>query len=94
VPELQARGLELSSLDVARQGKGDRYESEVRLYAYRDAHLCDALEDHLWRAVRMNDPATAYYSPRGGYVVRNNRTGDIVQVSDRTDPGWRAPWGP
>jgi hypothetical protein len=28
----------------------------------------------------------------GGYVVRNDRTGDIVQVSDRTDLGWRAPW--
>ena len=41
---------------------------------------------------RMDDPATAFYSRRGGYVVRNNRTGDIVQVSNRTDPGWRAPW--
>lgn len=40
----------------------------------------------------MDDPATAYYSGRGGYVVRNNRTGDIVQVSNRTDPGWKAPW--
>jgi hypothetical protein len=42
--------------------------------------------------VRMNDPATVYYSQRGGYVVRNNRTGDIVQVSKRTDPSWKAPW--
>jgi filamentous hemagglutinin len=42
----------------------------------------------------MNDPATAYYGRRGGYVVRNNRTGDIVQVSNRTDPGWGAPWDP
>ncbi|MFL5961693.1 MAG: colicin E5-related ribonuclease [Gaiellaceae bacterium] len=41
---------------------------------------------------RMDDPATVYYSRRGGYVVRNNRTGDIVQVSKRTDPGWTAPW--
>jgi hypothetical protein len=41
---------------------------------------------------RMNDPATAYYSQRGGYVVRNDRTGDIVQISDRTDPDWIAPW--
>jgi hypothetical protein len=41
---------------------------------------------------RMDDPATAYYSPRGGYVVRNDRTGDIVQISDRTDPNWIAPW--
>jgi hypothetical protein len=41
---------------------------------------------------RMNDPATVYYSARGGYVVRNNRTGDIVQISNRLNPNWRAPW--
>ena len=39
----------------------------------------------------MDDPATAYYSRRGGYVVRNDRTGDIVQISDRTDPNWIGP---
>ncbi|WP_429244211.1 colicin E5-related ribonuclease [Luteibacter sp. 621] len=42
----------------------------------------------------MNDPATAYYSRSGGYVVRNDVTGDIVQISNRNDPGWKAPWGP
>jgi len=47
---------------------------------------------HLPDGGRMDDPATAYYSERGGYVVRNDRTGDIVQVSNRNDPGWRAPW--
>ncbi len=36
--------------------------------------------------------ATAYYSKSGGYVVRNDATGDIVQVSNRSDPGWTAPW--
>lgn len=41
---------------------------------------------------RMDDPATGYISQRGGYVVRNDRTGDVVQISDRTDPGWLAPW--
>jgi hypothetical protein len=41
---------------------------------------------------RMKDPATGYYCRRGGYVVRNDRTGDIVQISDRTNPNWRAPW--
>jgi hypothetical protein len=47
---------------------------------------------HLPDGGRLDDPATAYYSERGGYVVRNDRTGDIVQVSNRNDPGWRAPW--
>jgi RHS repeat-associated protein len=47
---------------------------------------------HLPGGTRISDPATAYYSRRGGYIVRNNRTGDIVQVSNRTNPGWKAPW--
>jgi RHS repeat-associated protein len=41
---------------------------------------------------RISEPATVYYSQRGGYVVRNNRTGEIVQISNRSDPNWRAPW--
>jgi hypothetical protein len=40
----------------------------------------------------MNDPATVYYHPEGGYVVRNNRTGDIVQIGDRFDPMWKTEW--
>ena len=38
---------------------------------------------------RNNDPATKYYADGGGYVVRNNRTGDIVQVSNRFNPNWK-----
>ena len=41
---------------------------------------------------KLNDSATAFYSKEGGYVVRNNRTGDIVQISDRLDNNWLAPW--
>ena len=37
---------------------------------------------------KMNDPATKYYSKDGGYVIRNDKTGDIVQVSNRKDPNW------
>lgn len=40
----------------------------------------------------MDDPATGYISKRGGYVVRNELTGDIVQVSNRYNSGWMAPW--
>jgi hypothetical protein len=35
-----------------------------------------------------NDPATAYFDQNGSYVVRNDKTGDIVQVPDRNDPNW------
>jgi Colicin E5 ribonuclease domain len=41
---------------------------------------------------RMSDPATAYYSRNGGYVVRNDVNGDIVQISNRNNPNWSAPW--
>lgn len=27
-----------------------------------------------------------------GYVVRNDETGDIVQVSDLNAPNWKSPW--
>ena len=39
----------------------------------------------------MNDPATVYYRKDGNYVIRNNVTGDIVQVSDTHDPNWIDP---
>jgi hypothetical protein len=50
--------------------------------------------DNRWRpdGTQINDPATAYINEDGSYVVRNNQTGDIVQVSDLTDPGWRSPF--
>ncbi len=40
---------------------------------------------------RLDEPATGYYSQRGGYVVRNDRTGEIIQVSNRNKPGWKGP---
>jgi RHS repeat-associated protein len=44
---------------------------------------------------RLNDPATAYYSnDMRSYVVVNDRTHSVVQISNRNDPGWLAPWGP
>ena len=60
-------------------------DDPVRTVATRDTR-------YLPGGGRLDDPATAYYNRRGGYVVRNDRTGDIVQVSDRTDAAWRAPW--
>ena len=34
------------------------------------------------------DPATVYGSRSGGYVVVNDRTRRVIQISDRTDAGW------
>lgn len=60
-------------------------DDPVRTVATRDTR-------HLPGGGRLDEPATAYYSRRGGYVVRSDQSGDIVQLSDRTDSSWRAPW--
>jgi hypothetical protein len=36
------------------------------------------------------EPATLYGSRIGGYVVVNDRTGRVVQISDKNDPNWIA----
>jgi len=41
---------------------------------------------------RMDNPATAYINEDGSYVVRNDNTGDIVQISDKTDLDWKSPF--
>ena len=35
------------------------------------------------------EPASVYGSKDGGYVVVNDGTGEVVQVSDKNDPGWQ-----
>ena len=47
---------------------------------------------HLPGGERVDDPATAYINRNGDYVIRNDRTGDVVQVSNRHDLNWAAPW--
>ena len=37
---------------------------------------------------KRDEPATAYFRADGSYVVRNDRTKEIVQLSDRHDPNW------
>ncbi|WP_278488448.1 colicin E5-related ribonuclease, partial [Achromobacter insolitus] len=34
------------------------------------------------------DDSASVYGSRNGYIIVNNRTGEIVQVSDRNDPDW------
>jgi hypothetical protein len=76
--QLPKRGWSRASID-------DAISNPVRTVSTRDTR-------HMPGGGRNNDPATAYYSRDGGYVVRNDRTGDVVQVSNRMDPNWRAPW--
>ena len=41
---------------------------------------------------RNNDPATAYIDSDGNYVVVNDISGDIVQISDKNDADWQSPF--
>lgn len=49
---LSQRGLDLGPVELSRQGEGDLYDSELRLYALRDGQVVDALEVHAWRQGR------------------------------------------
>ena len=73
---------------------------------WTDTTVQEAVDDpsltFKWRDTRNNpltgvpndDPASVFYHKNGGYVVRNDITKNIVQVSNRNDPGWTAPWDP
>ncbi|WP_367304060.1 colicin E5-related ribonuclease [Burkholderia multivorans] len=37
--------------------------------------------------LRRSDSASVYGS-KSGYVVVNDRTGEVMQVSGKSDPGW------
>ncbi|MCC5645793.1 hypothetical protein LC607_23205 [Nostoc sp. CHAB 5824] len=41
---------------------------------------------------REDSPATAYIDENGAYVVRNDTTGEIVQISNRNDSNWQSPF--
>jgi len=56
-----------------------------RIMATRDTR-------HLPDGSRLDDPATAYIRKDNHYVVRNDRTGDIVQVSNRNKRDWKSPF--
>jgi RHS repeat-associated protein len=44
-----------------------------------------------WSDYKTGDSVTYYYGRDGHYVVVNDRTNEIIQVSDRLDPGWIDP---
>ncbi len=44
-----------------------------------------------WREGKSS-PATGYVRADGHYVIINDDTGEIVQVSNTYDPDWRGPW--
>ena len=40
---------------------------------------------------KTGEPATAYFKSHNQYVVVNDKTGSVVQVSDLNKPNWKIP---
>ena len=79
-------GKQMSKRGLTEESIHETIDNPVRTVAARDTRWFPGADKAL------NDPATAYYSSDGGYVVRNDNTGEIVQISNKFKPNWKAPW--
>lgn len=79
-------GKQMSKRGWTEESIHETIDNPVRTVAARDTRWFPGADKAL------NDPATAYYSSDGGYVVRNDNTGEIVQISNKFKPNWKAPW--
>jgi RHS repeat-associated protein len=92
-PKLLGPGTSIGSkIEKQMAKRGWNREAVDKLIA--NPHSTRAVRDtrHSPSGVKVNDPATAYINRQGHYVIRNNRTGDVVQVSNRHDLDWVSPW--
>jgi RHS repeat-associated protein len=89
-------GRELNFGDkIQKQLKDRGWTRESVEETVNHPHRTVETRDTRWRPDgrgRMDDPATAYINEDGSYVVVNDRTGDIVAISDRNDPHWLSPF--
>ena len=97
------KGWKMSNLLGSSTQFGTKISKQLSKRGWTKDLVVDAIDNPArtvkWKDTRylpgrnkLNDSATAFYSKEGGYVVRNDHTGDIVQVSDRLDNNWLAPW--
>lgn len=79
---------------ISGQMSGRGWTSDLIGDTLRNPSRTVVTRDTRWTSVgtRMDDAATAYIRSDGTYIVRNDVTGDIVQISNRNDPNWAAPW--
>ena len=95
---LRRKGLELVATrfgtKIERQMAKRGWTKESVEATINAPHRREATHDTRWKpdGTRARDKATAYINRDGSYVVRNDATGDIVQISDRTNPGWSSPF--
>jgi hypothetical protein len=74
---------------------------QIEQRGWNDTRIGEALKNPAgtveWTDQRKgqdNAPVTGYYHQDGGYVVRRNDTGEIIQVSDANDANWIPYWSP
>lgn len=72
---------------------GDKIARQMPRRGWTENDIKDVLENPSATAKTINkatgNSATQYYRSDGYYVVRDDVTGEIIQVSDRTDPDWK-----
>jgi hypothetical protein len=71
---------------------GDKIAKQMPKRGWTDADIENVLNNPADTAKSVNkatgNTATRYYGSDGHYVVRDDITGEIIQVSDRLDLGW------
>jgi RHS repeat-associated protein len=68
----------------------DLIEETIKNPARKVTNLRDTR--NIENGLKMDDPATGYVAEDGSYVIINNVTHDVVQISNKFKPGWKAPW--
>jgi RHS repeat-associated protein len=72
-----------------------RKAAQAARRGWSDAEIQDAINAPVRVATstdfRNGNPATAYFSSSNQYVLRNDTTLEVIQVSDRFQPDWKVP---
>ncbi|MBU3978754.1 hypothetical protein KJ980_07190 [Patescibacteria group bacterium] len=88
-----AKGIKYGEKIIKQMGTRGWTQEAIETLIKNPAKTIDVTDTrHLPSGTQLNDPATAFINKDGSYVIRNNKTGDVVQVSNRNDPNWKAPW--
>jgi hypothetical protein len=92
ISESLSFGNHVSDRNIAKRGWT---QAMVRQAVANPKRIVRSLRDTRYNDVtqsRNNFPATAYVDGNGNYVVVRNVDNDVVQVSNRNDPNWKAPF--
>jgi RHS repeat-associated protein len=82
VKSLFGKGTVISSKIAKQMGKRGWTEESINRTVKRPYTTRSAINK------ANGHKATAYFNKDGSYVVRDNKTGEIIQISNRNDSGW------